>query len=187
MRDWTYQYAKLPQLHYQMSKDTNNKSSKYLGLSNLGINLKKKAEKLSFFSRFRLAVRAKQVVLLWPQNSLSISMVFRTSLSPYSSYLHTDIFITWFSKPINQSSTNINCVSFYSNFKFTSTFFPILNPISNFICTFALDFLINSAWFSVFIILYSLMRLSVEHCGRCNTVRTLLRFIISISKGMNKD
>ena len=50
----------LPQLHYQMSKDTNNKSNKYLGLSNLGINLKKKAEKLSFFSRFRLAVRAKQ-------------------------------------------------------------------------------------------------------------------------------
>lgn len=31
-----------------MSKDTNNKSNKYLGLSNLGINLKKKAEKLSF-------------------------------------------------------------------------------------------------------------------------------------------
>ena len=57
----------LPQLHYQMSKDTNNKSNKYLGLSNLGINLKKKAEKLSFFSRFRLAVRAKQVVLLWAE------------------------------------------------------------------------------------------------------------------------
>lgn len=50
----------LPQQHYQMSKNTNNKSNKYLGLSNLGINLKKKAEKLSFFSRFRLAVRAKQ-------------------------------------------------------------------------------------------------------------------------------
>lgn len=63
----------LPQQHYQMSKNTNNKSNKYLGLSNLGINLKKKAEKLSFFSRFRLAVRAKQaskqVVLLWAQNS----------------------------------------------------------------------------------------------------------------------
>lgn len=48
MRDWTYQYAKLPQLHYQMSKDTNNKSNKYLGLSNLGINLKKKRRNYPF-------------------------------------------------------------------------------------------------------------------------------------------
>ena len=39
----------LPQLHYQMSKDTNNKSSKYLGLSNLGINLKKKSGETILF------------------------------------------------------------------------------------------------------------------------------------------
>ena len=55
----------LPQQHYQMSKNTNIKSTQYLGLTILGINLKKKAEKLSFFSRFRLAVRAKQASKLY--------------------------------------------------------------------------------------------------------------------------